>query len=493
MRCFILALIAHALSAQSPMQPAVPFQRKPLLTYVQGPGPGFGAGNDHFADFNGDGLIDRVSSGYLGLYWTPGRGNGQFAPHVFYAARTSGAYCDIADVDRDGDLDAILTPVYAEPCRMMLNDGRAGFTDGSSLTFPAGPPVGPFNFGRFADIDGDGDSDLVVGPNRLRSYLNDGRGHFVEDQNSMPILTQATVDVAFADFDGDGDLDFVTANGGYFPPEPNYIFWNDGRGRLPSYAMLPGSLISSFVVEAADFDGDGDVDLIFNGSRAPSVLLRNDGFGRFADISSRLSRDPQPYVGQYACAVGDIDQDGDIDIVRGAGRTLLLDVNRGDGTFESKSPEHIWGGETLHYINQDGIYLVDTDQDGDLDLWLGQGGITEIYWGTVTQLRSATYAALGTTIPLYMFGFEGFSVLMLSAAELNVPVHTPLGLLWLDPAASVIDPLPIMVPRNGIGVRQFQVPNNPSLRNRTLIMQGMHVAPSRAWSRLTNRARLTFF
>jgi hypothetical protein len=92
-----------------------------------------------------------------------------------------------------------------------------------------------------------------------------------------------------------------------------------------------------------------------------------------------------------------------------------------------------------------------------------------------------------------MFGYQGFSILAISTAALTVPLHTPLGLFWLDPAATLLDPVPIDVPRAGIGMRPLRVPTTPSLRNRTLFMQALHVAPSRAWVRFTNLARLTLF
>lgn len=499
MRCLVIAAsLSGALCGQMQTPPMPLLQAKPLFAIVQIPGPGFGAGSHYkFADLDRDGLVDVLASDATALIFWAGRGNGRFAPYVAYPAPTGGAWRDVADIDGDGDLDAVLAPIYGppygQPSRMMLNDGRAVFTDASAIAFPAGPPSGPFYVVRFADIDGDGDPDLVFGPLPLRAFFNDGRGHFVEDTAAMPILTQNTVDMVFADFDGDGDLDFVTANGGYLGVEPNYIFWNDGRGHFPTYAALPALLFGAIRVAAADLDGDGDVDLLFCGLRSQSVLLRNDGAGRFTDISSRLSQYPVPNLGPYAVALGDLDQDGDIDIVRGAGPTLLLDINRGDGTFEPKNPEHFFGIETLHYLQQDGLSLVDTDQDGDLDLWIGQGGLTEIYWGAVTHLHSPTYAPLGSMTALHVFGFEGIAVLATGATRLATPLSTPYGFFWLDPAALVVDPAPVVVDRNGIGVRPLQVPNSGALRNRTLQFQALHFAPSRPWLRLTNVAGLTLY
>jgi len=200
-----------------------------------------------------------------------------------------------------------------------------------------------------------------------------------------------------------------------------------------------------------------------------------------------------PNLGAYAVVLGDLDQDGDLDVVRGAGPVIFLDVNRGDGTFDPKSPEHFFGVEGFHALQVGALSLVDTDQDGDLDLWIGQGGLTEIYWGAHTQLHSATYARVGTTSSLYAFGFEGVAILAASAARRSTPLATPFGRFWLDPATMVVDPAPIPVARNGIGQRLLPIPNSLALRNRTLQFQALHLSPSRAWNRLTNVTAITFY
>ncbi|MEZ5962450.1 MAG: VCBS repeat-containing protein [Planctomycetota bacterium] len=442
-----------------------------------------------FADIDGDQLMDAASCAVAGLQVWKGLGHGAFAPYVLYPPPSPwwGARLDLADADGDGDLDALQTTFGPQSCSIMLNDGNGAFGDGSATAFPGGPPVGPYNFGRFVDLDGDGDSDIVLGAMPMRAFFNNGRGVFTEDPTAMPNVPQQTADVEFADLDGDGDVDFVTANGSWGPIEPDYAFFNDGRGHFHTYSTLHSRQIPSLLVRTLDLEGDGDRDVLIVGINSQSLLLRNDGGGIFTDVSQRLSRWNSRSPSLIAAAVGDVDLDGDFDIVRSSGNVLYLDVNRGDGTFEPMSPEHFWGTPNF-VVGQDGLYLLDVDQDGDLDLFFGHGLQTEIAWGAATHLQAPGAATIGSNVTLRMFGFDGVATLALCGPRLTVPLQTPFGHLWLDPATTVTDPALVLVPPSGLASRTLRVPNVAALRGRFVHFQAFHFAPARAWMRLTNLA-----
>ena len=160
-----------------------------------------------------------------------------------------------------------------------------------------------------ADVNGDGLDDLYVGGAKWQRgslLLQRANGTFV--QSSAPVFaadsTAEDVDATFFDADKDGDLDlYVVSAGNEFWDEfdelADRLYLNDGRGSFSkaTNALPPAMRENGGTVTAADFDADGDIDL-FVGSRVvareygripASHLLRNDGTGRFADVTDSVA------------------------------------------------------------------------------------------------------------------------------------------------------------------------------------------------------------
>jgi hypothetical protein len=169
--------------------------------------------------------------------------------------------------------------------------------------------------------------------------------------------------VVAADFNGDGHLDLaaVNTNG---PDKGVSVLFGDGSGLFSPPVSWP--LPSSFGPRgllAGDLDGDGDIDLIGFGSSstASAFVLFNDGAGGFGTSTTWEPWDPTAPT--QAMALGDLDGDGDLDLVL----TNYLDSyvavlrNNGDGTFT---------GPELHFVGDSPgrIAVVDLDGDGDLDI-----------------------------------------------------------------------------------------------------------------------------
>jgi len=266
----------------------------------------------------------------------------------------------LADLDGDGDLDLI----GPEPT-LALNDGTGRLVLAAPGRVPA--TSGPGASTSLADVDGDGDPDVLIGGHlRLHLFLNDGRASFTETTAThlpAPRFTFGTP--ALSDVDGDGDLDLVLAIAGQ-----NRLYVNDGSGRFAdeTLARLPTDNDETTFVVAGDVDDDGDADLLFAnvaGAGQQSRLYLNDGSGRFADVST--THLPAAPLKTMTLALGDVDGDRDLDLVLGNlyGPYSVLWTNDGSGRFQTSSLPPAVGPIVASR-------LADVDGDGDLDLVLSQ-------------------------------------------------------------------------------------------------------------------------
>jgi hypothetical protein len=183
----------------------------------------------------------------------------------------------IGDLNGDGLLDIVLGKGRHWPLhdRVLLNDGKGSFS-ASNL---GNAPDRTYS-AALADIDGDRDLDVIVSndePDRKLLYKNDGKGHFKES-GTFGDPKWATRYVTLADLNADGYPDIVAANRGPGPqsPTPSFVCLNDRKGNFPTCEPLPTESATSIV--AADFDGDGALDLFVpHRDGGQSILLRNDG------------------------------------------------------------------------------------------------------------------------------------------------------------------------------------------------------------------------
>ncbi|HHY50163.1 MAG TPA: hypothetical protein GYA10_10495, partial [Alphaproteobacteria bacterium] len=233
------------------------------------------------------------------------------------------------------------------------------FTDATALLDqPAGRK---FSMGAAAaDLDGDGRLDLAIAseyaPNRVLFGSAEGRLRDLSDARLARRVGDHE-DVAIADFDGDGDLDLV------FVGEDDGVYGyhlNDGCGVFTDVTWrLPRRGVSNAVADG-DFDGDGDVDLML-GNNGQDFLFFNDGEGHFVDAT--LGRLPPSADITQDVAAGDVDGDGDLDLLLGNEDGNALLSNDGSGRFARselgrRAPEETRDAD-----------LADVDGDGDPDLY----------------------------------------------------------------------------------------------------------------------------
>ncbi len=172
-----------------------------------------------------------------------------------------------ADVDNDGDQDllcasnAFITPIL----RVFINDGTGVFTDEGDTRMPA-TVTSSWGYAPI-DVDNDGDTDVLLSPSSGtaagNALINDGSGVFSLVTGVWPGPSDRVWRFAFADVDEDGDLDFATAREG-FSSGPD-LFVNEGNGTFTySTRIETDTSGSAFVVDFADIDRDGDVDLLYS-------------------------------------------------------------------------------------------------------------------------------------------------------------------------------------------------------------------------------------
>ncbi len=255
-------------------------------------------------------------------------------PLLPYMLSSHGPPLAVADVNGDG-LDDIFIGGAAGLAGQLFIQRQ----DGKFLESAQGQPwiadKGYEDWGAlFFDANGDGLPDLYVAsggyqlaPNspllQDRLYINRGRGNFVRADGALPTMLTSTATVRAADFTGDGRLDLFVGGRlsprNYPYPTRSYLLRNDGdhftdvtEDVAPELAN-PGGMITDAVW--IDFDGDGRVDLVTVGEWMPIQFYRNDG-KRLRNVT-QSTRLPPMRGWWYSLAVGDFDHDGRPDLVAG--------------------------------------------------------------------------------------------------------------------------------------------------------------------------------
>ncbi|MDE2889980.1 MAG: FG-GAP-like repeat-containing protein [Gemmatimonadota bacterium] len=326
-------------------------------------GSGFGAA---WADYDRDGDPDLyvVRSLHTNLLY---RNEGDGFTDVSAMAGVQGEDNDDgsaaawADYDGDGDLDLYVTN-YGLPNRLYRND------DGEFIDVAAEAGVDDSGDGygaAWADVDRDGDPDLYVanfGENRF--YRNEGSS-FVEAAREAGLADDgSSLQPAWADYDGDGDPDLFLANSG-----PNRLFRND-RGSFVDVTVEAGlSELGlggpSFGASWGDFDNDRDLDLYVPYYEEGNRLYVNDG-GQFLESSGSLNAGGADTSRSRGAVWGDFDNDGDLDLyVTNGGQKNNLFRNDGDTFIDVADSFRVSGG-----ANSRGVALADVNGDGGLDIFV---------------------------------------------------------------------------------------------------------------------------
>ena len=311
-------------------------------------------------DLNGDGVLDLAVVSELpeSVRVAFGTGSGAFGALTIYGSQVLLESLTSGDFDGDGDIDLAVTA--GDGIRVLRNDGAGAMSEsvvsyglvlGKSLT--AG------------DFDGDGDLDLAAvhaSPTYkgFATARNNGDGTF-QGEISHGVGNRVRT-LRSADFDQDGDLDLIaTSFDGDSEPRLSRISvrLNSGAGAFPDLVAMGGG--TGVAITPADLDGDGALDLAFSADYALSVAW-NLGGGRYEARQPLTTAIQLPQTTESELA--DMNGDGLVDVVY-ATYQMLIAFGMSDGSFG----EPIMGSP----ISSTTIDLGDIDGDGDIDVFSGRG------------------------------------------------------------------------------------------------------------------------
>ena len=379
---------------------------------------------------------DLAFSRDTGIYISPNDGTGTFGVPVSQSP-PAGFNNDFAVGDVDGDLRPdIVVASLGTPAgvgHILRNEGDGSFSTGA---FQFSTPV-PHDV-DLADIDRDGDLDAIFVSSAVNGntdiYKNNGAGAFTLAQS---IGGARDIDIAMGDLNGDGYVDaYLSA----FSGDPNRVLLNDGTGAFSVSSQPLTVATETYDPQMADLDADGDLDVAVADAAGGFHVLLNDGTGQLTP-SGLITGDASD-AGTVGITLGDVDGDDDIDVITNSATNSRLWRNDGLGSFSMAAAMTAViatvGGHNA---------LADIDADGDLDLAKVNGGLsgtnsTTIYLNTDGNFApSQTISAAVNAVPIGFIDVDGVS----GAAPENVGAGVILARISASDANSALAAVPFLI------------------------------------------------
>ncbi len=348
-------------------------------------------GDIQIADLNDDTYPDLIV-----LLGTGTAGCCPFGPVLIYPQNPDGSYATpieftispevpnevrITDLDLDGNLDMVVSGVFSNEIELFFGDGAFGFVSQVVIT-----SVSIVHGLDIADLDADGSPDIIVGElggSELTVLMNDGAGAFTVNEIGLPSFGQWGVKAL--DADADGNVDIMVGRDPFSPFEA-YFLRGSGGGSFDPPLTLP-TLGDIWDMGVGDIDSDGNLDIVGAafGGFTHTVLL-GDGAGGFTLGAPILSD-----AGAADIELVDFDLDGDLDLVLPRENDEGTDVYEGDGAGNFNLVQTIPGSRSYKLASGD------IDGDGATDI-----AIASVYdsWAEV-HLNTTTVVPAG---PVFLRG-----------------------------------------------------------------------------------------
>lgn len=338
-----------------------------------------------WGDLDGDGIDDLVigsAADSLNKNLPPiafkGYGTGKFTRMAIpeLADEATGDYRNISivDVNNDGRNDMYFTRLSNQDFLMIRNSNNSW-----TKAYMPKKPTGGIANSAWADIDNDGDLDLMVGLDvtgaaDVKIYKNDGNGNLAEftDSDIVTSTVGSTRDIQFADYDNDGLVDVLKLNRQTGTTARSVLYKNAGGG---NFKPVVGSVFETLraahrTASWGDYDNDGDLD-VFLGVTSLSAgntnrLIKNNGNGTFSEVTGSAMTEA---IITYGSAWADIDNDTDLDLMISTSTSNKIYFNNGDGTFTKSLKDELFTNPNIGKLY--GLSVTDVDNDGFVDFYIG--------------------------------------------------------------------------------------------------------------------------
>lgn len=304
-----------------------------------------------------------------------------------------------ADIDQDGWVDLYIPRGDARPGLLLLNLGDGRFRDVAEewrIQVSSETPMSYAIGASFADVDGNGFPDLVLGGVRgfgLRLYLNEGsRFRRAGPEWGLDNDPQDQYSVAFGDIDGDARLDMAVGHWNGARPAPGSLgghLWRNAGGRFEDISGPAGIAEAftgedfSFTPNFADVTGDGRPDLLIAADFNTSQIFHNAGDGRFINATTPIISDKNG----MGAAIGDVNGDGHLDWFVTAIWSSLHEVDpgsdfSGNRLYLNDGEGFMRDGTELAGVRRGGwgwgSCAADFDNSGDVDLFHVNGFLSQV-------------------------------------------------------------------------------------------------------------------